>query len=191
VDDYFKKYILNNNDVYNLFVELEGKKNEVYNDSGGFPTIGIGHKLTQSELTSGKIYIGNDSVEYDIRLSDNEIDRLFWQDLEIHYYNIKQYVFVKLNPNEMIALISFCYNIGINAFKNSTLLKLLNQSHYNEVPDQMRRWKYCKGEIIQGLINRREKEIAIWNKEYKNYKLDKLLKIKSLIEELINEEASL
>jgi len=38
--------------------EMEGCKLAMYMDSGGAPSIGIGHLLTKSERTSGKIVIG-------------------------------------------------------------------------------------------------------------------------------------
>jgi lysozyme len=42
-------------------------------------------------------------------------------------------------------------------------LKLLNQGQFAEVPDQLRRWKFSGGQVSKGLINRREKEIALWS----------------------------
>jgi lysozyme len=52
--------------------------------------------------------------------------------------------------------------VGTQAFKSSTLLKKLNQGLYDEVPAQLRRWNKAGGKVIQGLINRREKEIVLW-----------------------------
>jgi len=37
-----------------LLTEWEGKRNEVYLDSAGLPTIGAGHLLTKDELNVGK-----------------------------------------------------------------------------------------------------------------------------------------
>jgi lysozyme len=43
------------------------------------------------------------------------------------------------------------------------LLKLLNQGQYDQVPMQLKRWIRDNGHVVQGLINRREKEITLWN----------------------------
>ncbi|HAO23447.1 MAG TPA: lysozyme, partial [Desulfobacteraceae bacterium] len=51
---------------------------------------------------------------------------------------------------------------GVEAFKSSTLLKLLNQKKYQEVPNQLRRWVHSGGAEVGGLKNRREKEIKLW-----------------------------
>ena len=61
------------------------------------------------------------------------------------------------------SLISLVYNIGSTAFKNSTLLKLLNQGESKKVvADQFLRWVYADGVKNQGLINRRNREKTIF-----------------------------
>jgi lysozyme len=47
--------------------------------------------------------------------------------------------------------------------KDSTLLKRLNAGAYAEVPRQLRRWSFADGKQVQGLLNRRENEIKLWN----------------------------
>ena len=66
---------------------------------------------------------------------------------------------VGLNQHEYEALISFCFNVGINAFKRSTLLRRLNKGDVGSVPAQLARWVYAGGKKSNGLINRRDKEI--------------------------------
>jgi lysozyme len=68
-----------------------------------------------------------------------------------------------LNQNQFDALVSFAFNVGDGAFRSSTLLRLLNQGQYDQVPAQLRRWNMDNGHVVQGLINRRNKEIALWN----------------------------
>ena len=63
----------------------------------------------------------------------------------------------------IFALVSFAFNVGDGAFRSSTLLRLLNQGQYDQVPAQLRRWNMDNGHVVQGLINRRNKEIALWN----------------------------
>ena len=79
---------------------------------------------------------------------------------------IRKLVKVELTRNQMDALVCFSYNVGIGAFRESTLLKVLNQGHYDEVPAQMRRWVYTrvsgKAVVSDGLKNRREKEVRLW-----------------------------
>ena len=147
----------------NLLEQWEGVRQQVYLDSGKEPTIGIGHLLTQSERSSGKIFIDGMPVKYDQWLSVAECRTLLDQDLKIPEKTISKLVFVALTQSQYDALISFIFNLGAEAFRNSTLLKLLNESKYNAVPEQLRRWIHDNGKVVQGLINRREKEIKLWN----------------------------
>jgi len=147
----------------NLFKEWEGLVLREYPDSGGAPTIGIGHLLTQSERTSGKIVIGGQALDYRDGLTEQQCWDLLDQDLDVAERAVNAAVTVALNQNQFDALVSFTFNVGEGAFRGSTLLKLLNQGQYSEVPAQLRRWVRDNGQIVQGLVNRREKEIVLWN----------------------------
>lgn len=148
-------------------IEFEGKESLPYPDSGGKLTIGIGHLLTKSELTSGKIMIQGKPVKYREGLTEEQIKILVYQDLNWAENTVLTRVRVPLTVNQFDSLVIFCFNIGETAFTNSTLLKLLNAGNYDQVPTQMRRWvKDYTGKKVQGLINRREKEIKIWEENY-------------------------
>ena len=72
---------------------------------------------------------------------------------------IKNLVKVPLNNNELNALISFTYNVGLGAFKASSLLRLLNSGADKKiVADQFDRWVYDNGVKVKGLIYRRNAE---------------------------------
>mgnify|MGYP003541688444 CR=1 FL=1 len=146
-----------------LFKEWEGLVPHEYLDSGGAPTIGIGHLLTRSERTSGKIILRGQSLDYRNGFTEQQCWDLLDQDLDGVERTINDAVKVPLNQNQFDALVSFAFNVGDNAFRDSTLLKLLNQGQYDQTPAQLRRWVRDNGHVVQGLVNRREKEIALWN----------------------------
>lgn len=76
---------------------------------------------------------------------------------------VERLVKVPLTNNEMNALISFVYNIGVGNFEGSTLLKMLNQGLPRAVvADQFDRWVFAKGKRIQGLANRRADEKRVF-----------------------------
>lgn len=149
----------------NLLAKWEGTILHVYNDVAGLPTIGVGHLLTRDELTSGKLYLRGQAVRYANGLTPQQALDLLAQDLEKYEQAVDESVTVNLSQNQFDALVSFTFNTGIGAFKDSTLLKLLNQGKYEEVPAQLRRWEYAGGRQVQGLVNRRENEIKLWNGE--------------------------
>lgn len=97
-----------------------------------------------------------------MKITQQEADRLLKNDLIIHCNNVEKLVTVPLTQNQFDALVSFEYNIGYNAFKTSTLLKLLNQKKYKEAAEQFAKWKYAGGKVLVGLVRRREKEKAMF-----------------------------
>ena len=54
--------------------------------------------------------------------------------------------------------ICFAYNVGPTAFKNSTLLKKINNNDFVGAADEFDRWIYDNKVISKGLINRRKDE---------------------------------
>lgn len=146
-----------------LLAEWEGFKPMLYRDVAGLPTIGVGHLLTRDELASGKIGIQGKPIRYANGLTEEQVLDLLGQDVEKSEAALNECVTVELTQNQFDALVSFVFNVGANAFKNSTLLKLLNQAKYEEVPNQLQRWVRSGGQVVQGLINRRENEIKLWN----------------------------
>jgi lysozyme len=147
----------------NLFKEWEGLVTHEYLDSGGAPTIGIGHLLTRSERTSGKITIGGQALDYRNGLTEQQCWDLLDLDLTGSEAVVNDAVKVSLNQNQFDALVSFVFNVGDGAFRSSTLLRLLNQGQPDQVPAQLKRWVMDNGHVVQGLVNRRNKEIALWN----------------------------
>jgi len=73
---------------------------------------------------------------------------------------IKQAVTASLNDNELQALVSFVYNVGINAFRNSTLLRKINSGDPTAA-NEFDRW--VKGRYKAGLTRRRKAEKALFN----------------------------
>ena len=145
-----------------LLTQWEGKENKVYRDSAGLLTIGVGHLLTKDEITSGKILIAGVPVKYVNGLTDEQIDCLLAQDIVPAESSINTGIEVPLNQYQFDALCSFCFNIGKQAFFSSTLRKVLNQGRYDLVPAQLMRWVRAGGNVVDGLVNRRNNEVKLF-----------------------------
>lgn len=65
---------------------------------------------------------------------------------------------VPLNEFQRDALISFVFNVGKQAFADSTMLKLLNQGNYVAAANQFTRWIHAGGKVMPGLVKRRNAE---------------------------------
>ena len=62
---------------------------------------------------------------------------------------------------QISALLDFTYNLGAGALARSTLRKRVNAGAWGDVPAQLRRWVYGGGVVLNGLVDRREAEIAL------------------------------
>jgi lysozyme len=60
--------------------------------------------------------------------------------------------------NRQQAIISFAYNCGLNAYKNSTLRKAVNRQDWEEATRQLLKWDNVKGKPVRGLTLRRRAE---------------------------------
>jgi lysozyme len=133
----------------NLVKEFEGLRLKAYLDVVGIPTIGYG----STYYSSGRKVTLNDSLS-----SIEEAEELLLNTLENFEETVSENVKVPLNSNQFSALVSFVYNIGITAFKNSTLLRVLNQKNYDQAANEFLRWDKGLGKTLLGLTRRREKE---------------------------------
>ena len=68
-----------------------------------------------------------------------------------------------INQNQFDALVSFCYNLGVNAFEGSTLRRLINANPNDpNIPAQFERWDNAGGKQLPGLYTRRVKEAQLY-----------------------------
>lgn len=135
---------------------FEGKKLKAYKDQGGVWTIGFGSTYNIDEKRPVR---EGDTID--------EATAIRWLntiagDLQ---NQIKKVITVTVNQNQLDSLTSLAYNIGLSAFKKSTLLKRLNANYSKiQVADEFLRWNKVKGVVNQGLNNRRSKERELFLK---------------------------
>lgn len=70
---------------------------------------------------------------------------------------------VPLTQNQFDALVSLSYNIGEGGFKSSTALKRINAGDYAGGAEAMKRFNKSGGGVMQGLVNRRNDEVKLFN----------------------------
>lgn len=73
-------------------------------------------------------------------------------------HSLLKLVTCELNENQTAAVTSLVYNIGVNAFAKSTLLKLLNKEQYEEAALEFLKWTRGGGKVLPGLVRRRHAE---------------------------------
>jgi GH24 family phage-related lysozyme (muramidase) len=135
-----------------LIKSWEKLKLTSYKDGGGVWTIGWGH-------TTDKVF----AVKPGQKIDQATAQRLFESDIKEAVDAVDAAVKVRLTGNQRGAVISFAFNVGVRAFRGSTLLKEINRGNLKAVPTQLLRWVNDNGKFVQGLMNRRRAEIALWN----------------------------
>lgn len=128
-----------------LIKQFEGCRLQAYLDSAGVPTIGYG--------STGK------DVVLGVTWTSEQAEKRLIEHARAVAKAVGAAVKVPLSQGQLDALTSLVYNIGISAFKSSTLLKLLNAGDYQAAADQFLRWNKItvNGEkrTLGGLVTRR------------------------------------
>lgn len=86
----------------------------------------------------------------------------FERDLKKCEEAVRRLINVYLNSNQFSALCSFVFNLGSGNLQASTLRRKLNEGNYDEVPNQLLRWKFANGKMLKGLLKRREDEARLF-----------------------------
>ncbi len=145
----------------NLIKQFERFMPQKYNDQAGHCTIGYGTLIHHGNCN------GDASEQpYTNGITEERATELLMTRINSTQQVLNDTVTVTLSQNQFDALASFVYNIGTGAWNRSTLRRLLNQGNYDAVPTEMRKWVKVRinGRPVdsQGLINRRNREIALF-----------------------------
>ncbi|MBS1532894.1 MAG: lysozyme [Bacteroidetes bacterium] len=143
------------NQGINVIKNFEGLSLAAYRDVAGVWTIGYG---------STRYHDGRPVKPGDKLANEQQASALFSNTLGQYQDAVNQYVKVPLTQNQFDALVSFTYNLGTGALKESTLLKKLNEKDYAGAADQFLVWdkithpKTGEKVVCQILVDRREEE---------------------------------
>jgi len=139
----------------NLIKQFEGCILRPYLDSVKIPTIGYGQ--TYYPATGVKVTMNDPAI------TQQEADQMFLAMVKPYELAVYSTTRDDITQNNFNALVSFTYNIGTAGFKNSSVLKLVNQKITDErLKNAFLMWTKAGGRVIQGLVNRRTKEYAAY-----------------------------
>ena len=139
ISDNGLKFLMNN----------EGVVLKPYLDTKGIPTIGVGNTFYEDGSK--------------VKMTDPPITEK--RAMELFRWVLKQYELAvysntrdDINQNQFDALVSFTYNVGVNAFKNSTLLKRINaNASQQSITNAFMMWNKPKE-----IIGRRKREVELY-----------------------------
>ncbi len=134
----------------NLIKSFEGCRLTSYQDVAGVWTVGYGH--------TGNVRPG-------MSITQEQAESFLQSDLRKFERCINRYVTVPLTQNMFDALVSFTYNVGTGAFRQSTLLRKLNRGDTAGAAEEFGRWVHAGKKVFPGLIRRRQEEKELFLKE--------------------------
>ena len=138
-----------------LIQEFEQFVNAPYLDSARVWTIGYG----STYYPNGKPVTGRDKPitrEYAETIQRHVIATDF--EPVINELLAKEIASGFITQNMYDAIVSLAYNIGINGFKKSSVLRLLKQGDKQNAADAFLLWNMAGGKVLRGLVKRRERE---------------------------------
>jgi len=136
-----------NNKGLSIITRYEGCRLQAYKCPAGKWTIGYGH---------------TDGVYEGMKITHKLAEAFLKKDVESACKIIKNSCTVELNVNQFSALASFIFNIGGTKFKQSKLLKYINQGKLNDAMYEFYKWDKANGKSLLGLRLRRMDEALLF-----------------------------
>jgi lysozyme len=139
---------------YELIKRFEGYSDRPYKCPAGISTIGYGNT-----------YYPNGTK---VKITDKQITKEYANEILAHTADefaedVLKLVKSKINVNQLNALTSFAYNVGVFNLQKSTLLKLVNiNPNDGNIAKEFLKWNKANGKVLNGLTNRRIAESALY-----------------------------
>ena len=114
------------------------------------------YRCAANVLTIG--YGSTKGVTEDMEITQEGAEELLQEEMHEYEGYINDMVKVPLEQHQFDAMVSWVLNLS-----SSTLLKKLNNSEYDEVPEQIKRWNKAGGKVLEGLVRRREAEALLFS----------------------------
>lgn len=134
-----------------LIVEHEALVNKAYPDPAhgwAVPTICVGHTRT---------------AKRGMWLSDEQCLDLLYSDIDVALRELRGLLGhgFMLTKGELLAYVSFVFNVGPTKLRTSTWLRKLKAGDRVGACHELGRWVYSNGKKLRGLVRRRAEETAV------------------------------
>ena len=145
-----------NKEGIDLIKKFEGCRLKAYKCPAGIWTIGYGNTFYED---------GMKVKEGDV-ITQERAESLAAFVITQFAVTIAPFIKQPLTDNQFSACVSLSYNIGQGNFKKSSVFKKLNVNPNDPtIADSFRLWNKGGGQVLAGLVKRREAEIALYFKK--------------------------
>lgn len=137
-----------------LIKQFEGLLLKPYKCPAGIPTIGYGATYYPNGL---RVTMSDKAI------TEGQASTMLMNMLKTYEKSVDSFCRDDINQNQFDALCAFAYNVGINALKNSTLLKKVNANPSDPtIRAEFLKWNKANGKALKGLTNRRTAEANLY-----------------------------
>ena len=139
-----------------IIKKWEGCRLEAYRCPAGVPTIGY-----------GATRLANRAVRMGDKITQQEADQMLLHEVEnLFAPGVFELLPItkKWRGEQVAAIVSFAYNVGLGALEESTLRKrlLAGEEPNKVVIEELPRWNKAGSKVLEGLVNRRKDEVALF-----------------------------
>ena len=131
--------------------QFEGLRLFPYKDVVGIETIGFGHVVLETD-------------RFQTPLTGPEAMALLQADVASRTPHLNSMLVRDLTDDQWASLFDFCFNLGLNNLKHSTLLRVVNAGQDDAVHGNFLKWDRAGGNVINGLLIRRLAEAALYER---------------------------
>jgi GH24 family phage-related lysozyme (muramidase) len=143
-----------------LIKSSESFVDHLYNDQAGHCTVGYGYLVHKGPCCGAPT-----EAPFEQGISEITAQQLLMIEVDRCEDSVRKLVKVPIDQSEFDALVDFEYNLGIGSLRDSTLLKKLNAGDYAGAAEEFKRWIYADHKKLSGLAVRRDKEVALFNRD--------------------------
>lgn len=137
-----------------LIKSFEGLRLKPYMDAVGIPTIGWGSTRYEN---------GTRVTMQDKAISQARAESLLRATLATYEQGVDALTRDDVSQAQFDALTSFCYNLGVQSLKSSTLLKKVNAKPNDPaIRAEFMKWVNAGGQKLAGLVKRRAAEADLY-----------------------------
>ena len=138
-----------NADGLKIIKESEGLRLKAYLCPANVPTIGYGH-------THG-VTLGDSCTA-------EEAERFLKWDLQVFESGVNALLTPMATDNQFSACVSLAFNIGMDNFKKSNVLKFTNSNQIDRAITGFSSWVRGGGVVLPGLVKRRKLEAELFQR---------------------------
>lgn len=135
-----------------LIRRFEGFRGTAYRCPAGVWTIGHGHT---SQAGPPLVHAG-------LVIGAEEAARILAADVARVAEAVRPLLARPVSDAQFSALVSFAFNVGVDAFRRSSVRRAVNAGRFSEVPATLKLWVKAKGRVLPGLERRRAAEAELF-----------------------------